>query len=82
MENLIYSAVLQLQACSLGSLTLMTWPDPSSHQQVCEENSQSLHEIKLDYLLSVYIPSLIMHKVMQKIKSYRTVFFLIECPVK
>lgn len=41
MENLIYSAVLQLQACSLGSPTLMTWPDPSSHQQ--DRDIQLLH---------------------------------------
>jgi len=71
MENLIYSAVLQLQACSLGSPTLMTWPDPSSHQQVCVKKTPNKTRL---YLLSVHIPSLNMHKVMLK-NQMRTIFF-------
>lgn len=41
MENLICSAVLQLQVCSLGSPTLMIWPDLSFHQQ--DRDIQLLH---------------------------------------
>lgn len=48
MENLICSAVLQLQVCSLGSPTLMIWPDPSFHQQ--DRDIQLLHP--MDRLLT------------------------------